>query len=826
MARTSRTGVPANNVAALDNLDLDDMFNDGGDALFDGLDLDMGNMEEITTGDNNKTTGTAPKASTPASTEADDGIPKRRKTKRKTTAPTFFDDLDDDYADNEPAKKKKRTSKGGSPKRGRGSKGGKKGAETTATTTTKKSKASKAAAPAPTTRTASGAVSTPPMGGASAVGQFGTRQKKVVGSKASSTKSKSSKQRLDPKGRQALPTSANRAAAAATGPAPAPPPPAVPVAPPPPPPAPKPAISHSLYCGLSPSNSLFYPFMPALPTEVALKNRKVYTLLDRVHTSFMGYFGHGSASSGTPPALPQGIDPVKENEAIFKLTQEAFKEEKNATSHVTAADRSNAIGVAIGAIRKTISLFDKGKLAQDLLSVCALLRRQHDFTKQNNANMERWCREHFNDEDFAAVYEAGKKKRKFSSGAAAPGSSGLAVPILSTFKVPQVKVKIICTGFKEPKTALIAALPLDPKLATRSGKKKAGVDAPVVAMPSVSSAATAAAAAASAADLTYAGQPPQKRRKAVGGLISRVAQTLESRQNQKVEKRRQSTVIQEKRRRDAAEDTNVSMLHTAGMWKYIQETGYFEDTITDSDLHERFDSIQPMKFESVECDIVSSSFGVASAAESVERNDKVSLTERLMGLLVEERQSSESESNGADDGLSVDCESSINDAGDFVDFTELTEDERAVIQIRMMGLARSDCGLVDVAKLVATDVHPEIDRPSEASMQPSAKRPEEESQNPSVVLSGPQQEKDEIDDIVAGMIEDLKSTSLLISARNTFAQKMARDQLETPEGAARRRQREASILVRGATLLKRNKETKAKAVKSKSKQDDDLGLPW
>ena len=28
--------------------------------------------------------------------------------------------------------------------------------------------------------------------------------------------------------------------------------------------------------------------------------------------------------------------------------------------------------------------------------------KQHDFVKQNNANMERWCRAHFSDEDFAA----------------------------------------------------------------------------------------------------------------------------------------------------------------------------------------------------------------------------------------------------------------------------------------------------------------------------------------------------------------------------------------------------------------------------------------
>ena len=50
MARTSRNGAP--NVDALDNLNLDDMFADGGDDLFDGLDMDLGNLDDIA-GSNN-----------------------------------------------------------------------------------------------------------------------------------------------------------------------------------------------------------------------------------------------------------------------------------------------------------------------------------------------------------------------------------------------------------------------------------------------------------------------------------------------------------------------------------------------------------------------------------------------------------------------------------------------------------------------------------------------------------------------------------------------------------------------------------------------------
>ncbi|CAB9514502.1 hypothetical protein SEMRO_657_G182580.1 [Seminavis robusta] len=43
------------------------------------------------------------------------------------------------------------------------------------------------------------------------------------------------------------------------------------------------------YCGLSASSGLFYPFMPALPPEPSLKNRKQYPVIDKIHASFSSY---------------------------------------------------------------------------------------------------------------------------------------------------------------------------------------------------------------------------------------------------------------------------------------------------------------------------------------------------------------------------------------------------------------------------------------------------------------------------------------------------------------------------------------------------------
>lgn len=825
MARTNRSNL-ANNVDALDNLDLDDMFTAGGDALFEGLDLDMANMDDIA--ETNKASAPATPASDPSPPGSSDASPRRRKTKRKTTAPTFFDDLDDDEPEHEPVKKKKRTSKGAAPKRG--GRGKKSATETTAgTAPSKKGKTSKAVAAVATPISVgggSGGFSTP--SGVAAAGQFGGRQKKTVGSK-STTKGKNAKLRTDPKSRGVLPMAASRGVPAPQA-TPAPPPVTATTPAPAAAPKTKQMRPQSLFCGLGPSNEHFYPFLPALPAEVALKNRKVYALLERVHTSFMGYLGHGSGS--TPPSIPEGSLPARDDEAIFKLTQEAYKEEKNATTHPTVEQRSRTIGSAIGGVRKTISLFDKAKLAQDLLAVCTLLRRQHDFVKQNNANMERWCRDHFNDEDFAAVYHDGKKKRKGVT-PGAPQETPALEPILSTFKVSQIKVKIKCTGFKEPKTALVATLPFDAKRAAalKTSKKKTDTEpTPVVSgLPPVSPAAAAALAAAAAADLSYSTQTPAKRRRVVGGLIARVAQTLEARENQRLEKRRQIINVQERRRKDVAEDTSVAVIHTAGMWKYMQESGYFDDPVTDADLDERIEWVRSMDMSIDKTEIGAGGSSETTHADKPETT-KVCLTDRLLGLLVEEGEESDRDGNGVgDDSTVASNESSSDDAESMLDLSELTVDERLEIQLRMLGLVPSSSVVVgDVSK------EPELNgkltkenQKDDANFKAVSNCPlQQASMNLTTVFTVSEQKQGEsIDDIVAAMREDLQQTTELINARAAFAQRIARRNLETPEGATRRRQREASILARGAALLKRNKEAKSKAGK-KAKQDDDLKLPW
>ena len=821
MARTSR-GEPGSNVAALDNLDLDDMFTAGGDALFEGLDLDMANMDDIANNNsNNNATNSTTQAAATLSPSADSHAP-RRKTKRKTTAPTFFDDLDDDYTD-EPAKKKKRTSKGAATKRGKGKKGA---AETTTTPkggSTKKTKNSKTIPPQGPPN--AGAVMTPPA--VAAAGQFGGRQKKVLGSKAA--KGKGTKAKAIAKSRQSLSspfsTTPVNAALSTTL-------------------EQNKALNYqSLFCGLSPSNTMFYPFLPSLPQEVALKNRKLYTLLERVHSSFVQQLAHGGAGASTPTTpRAEGVTAASEDEPIFKLTQEAFKDDKNAPSSFSAADRVQVIGAAIGAVRKTISLFDKAKLAQDLLAVCALLRRQHDFVKQNNANMERWCRSNYNDEDFSAVYHDGKKKRKGTSSTLALDENGHGDSVLSTFRVPVLKVKIRCTGFKDPKTALVALLPPDLSRVTilKSGTLMSGAGAGAAAVKGVSIHGAggfgATQAGSTAFDVGYSFQPPHKRRKAVSALLARVAQSLESRRYLAVERGRQAISVQEKRRKDVVDDSDSPAIHTAGMWKYIQESGYFEDTITDADLQERINAIQAMNAPPTNSSVVPFTEVLGSQRDG---DDDESVTTRLIGLLVDEGESAgdESEVNEDDDDVdSVDDSVSDDASNDALDLSDLTRDERVQIHLQMIGLGsvqllyrtpgeseRKSSGSLERLSINEKETPMDLNKATDSSesvsqgvpqlVKPEAATPETE-------------QGDSVDAVLDAMVHDLERTNDLILARADFARKLARLRLETPQAATRRKQREAAALARITALLKRNKEAKAKAGKSKSKQDDDLKLPW
>jgi hypothetical protein len=231
MARTNRKAAlaaaqpPAASVETLDDLDLDGMFNEG-DNLFDGLDIDLDGMQDIST---TKKKGNAPMnmPSEPPVVPITEEGPKRRTTKRKIKAPAQLADFDQE--DEELPKRKRRASKASA----------------------KKAKSAKAASKA------SASVVMPPPFARGAVDPNSTVAVAPQNSKNGLARQTSS---------SSIMSSGSNLSTSSTGHVP-------PVG------GPK-----STYCGLRPSSTNFFPFMDAIPQESTLKKTQ-FPLMSGLHNA-------------------------------------------------------------------------------------------------------------------------------------------------------------------------------------------------------------------------------------------------------------------------------------------------------------------------------------------------------------------------------------------------------------------------------------------------------------------------------------------------------------------------------------------------------------
>jgi hypothetical protein len=824
MARTSRGQAPAASVDALDNLNLDDMFAGDDMALLDGLDIDLDNMDDIAGMDDAKIEPLAAQMEMDdeslleAEAEVQSPTSKRRKPKRKTKAPFFFDEDDDEYVDEK--KKKKKGAKAVPKKKGTTKKASapppapdSKQAPATTKTTKTKSRMS-AAMPPPLARGSSN--STAPSHVAAA-GQFGGRQKRGPNSgglpmskssknKGSSVSSKSSNDT----------TSKLKSKASAT-----------PVAiPPPPAQAAEPTLqqiqamhAQNSYCGLLPSNTLFYPFMPTLPNEPSLKNRKLFPLMDRIYSSLMSHMSStGKADNGIPR--------VGEMEAIYQLLHDAYKEEKPASTAPNSAqlppDKTEIVGTAIGSLRRTISLFDKDKLAGDLYGVCALLKRQHDFLKQNSANMEKWCKDNFTETDYASVYSPLKASRKRKS-SDAPAAVPVPPPsILASFEASLLRVKIVCTGFKDPKSSgpLMAQLPPlflpqgmgvkansveRPKPPTKPTKKrKLSTPAEPKPPPAVKVEPVPKEAP------TYTQMKPGRRRKALAELISRVAKDIESKLLQRVDdghvsiERQQSDML-----KLASEDEGLTM-QTSGMWNWVDKSGYF-GTCSEEELRRRFNGVRSHVSEQHGSHVPSGAGQIFPGQKPQQVADE-SLVDRLQSLLVEE----ETEDSNGDDGdeddkveddLYLDNSDSYP-ASQLADLSSLSLDERLFLHVRSVGLADS------LILPESTSSRESISQPTDNGF----RRDERIKSLPTVV--------DDLDETIDAMTNDLDKLAGLNNLRADFLESVASSNFLSADEWKRKSDEEANAITRFQNLLKKTKETKVKNGKPKALKNDANALPW
>jgi hypothetical protein len=866
MARTSRNGAPAATVDALDNLNLDDMFADDGDALFDGLDIDLGNMDDIAESSVAaaalaKTSSTTSNAALPlhrsepsspeaASLTAEPGSGKRRTTKRKIKSPMFYEDEDDDYVE-EPSKKKKRgSSKAAPPPKAlpfsKSKKGLAKGVVgAAAPTAAGPGAASSLAGAASAVRkgklpTAGGGTAKgkkaqqragsmpPPAGRASSVaaaGQFGGRQKKGASASFSIPGTSKAKGKAGAVAGAPVPASPTAASVSSTmsnatsasselffrgGPPAAQRPSQAVSATLAQIHATHPGLKLSSFCGLLPSNTLFYPFMPALPQEPSFKHRKVFAMIDRIHTSFMSHV--------TSPTSTPGLPPAQETEVIFQLMQDAFREEKPSGNDAATLERNKSIGNAISALRRSIGVFEKSRLAGDLLAVCALLKRQYDFLTQNLSNMEQWCKNHLPEADYASVYH------EPASGTAAGGADGdpskaAALSVLGTFKSPEIKVRVLCSHFKEPKAGpLLAVLPqrfVSPatpsaaadskpapktkkrKLAisplTSSGSRMAGMAAPGAALGAVQPPKTAP---------TYSERRPAKRRQNVSDLIARTARELESKYSLRFDDQRTLIERQQNETRQLVEDDPVQSVHTLGMWRWLEKSGYFT-RITDTDIRWRLEGgISP---EGPDQGSQPSQRRFSDNHVCLDVEDAEFVPSRLQYLLCE-----------CTDGLTNDSDGDGDDFGELCEPTDpyiLPQETCADFQstIHALGLKR-DVLPISLGTINASGTNDPLDDETPAT-----------TKIPSHSEEG-RDSGDELGGVISAMISDLQELNHFNNRRTAFLESMAT--IHQRNEASGKKAEETSLISRCQQLLRKSKETKGKNGKVKTAKKDEYALPW
>lgn len=835
MARTSRTGVPS--VDALDNLDLDDMFAGDDVALFDGLDIDLDNMDDIAGMDDAKL---APMAIQPLEQESlqqqqeeandsNEGSPRRRKAKRKTKAPFFFDQEDEDYIDDK--KKRKRGAKGVTKKKGArkvsASADDSKQPPVAAQKISKGGKTKASPMPPPLARGIATAGSS-----VAAAGQFGGRRKRGPNSAFAPKKAKSKSTAGDGlTNKLKKKTSSTSFGSSRSSPVP----PAVATA------AATTASTlqqiqtmhaQNSFCGLLPSNTLFYPFMPTMPPEPSMKNRKVFPLCDRIYSSFTGHLN----PIGKPTT--NGVARASDSDPIFKLLQDALKDEKSATP---TNEKAQLIGNAVGALRRTISQLEKPRIAADLYGVCALLKRQHDFLKQNSANMEKWCKDSLPEGEYAAVYQPIKALRKrkgsdaLTTGSSSAGAGGppIVPSVLASFGTPLLRVKLVCSGFKDPKSAgpLLAQLPAlflpmggsandaSSKAVSAVGKptKKRKLSSSVVdsmkLMSGGGGVATATVPVVEEAP-TYVEMNPNARRKHVADLIARVAKEIEAKHLQRMDERRVAFERQQNDLLKVAKEEEVLVVHTSGMWRWIEASGYFGNS-TDEELNRRFDGIRSY-------DIVKQGRNELSRGQEgcigqkLQANTDEPLFDRLQSLLVEE----ETEDSGDEEALSDDENDDdlyIDMGGGLpvsqvADLSGLSLDERLFLHVRSIGLAESL--LPPLIKSSAVKDEEAVPRSSSTPLRTEAK--------PNYTLA----EEDDLEDVIGAMTADLDKVSGLNNRRADFLELVATSNRLSAEDSKRKADAETSAFTKFQNLLKKTKEKAKNGNGPKALKNDANALPW
>ncbi len=785
---------------ALDDLDLDDMFAEDGDMLFEGLDIGLedgmgdmigGNTEAVAGGmgaaiepiaaqgpktkrpGGPRTKRTNPMLEKAEKEEEAAGGSKRRKTKRKSK--NLLDELG--IEDEPPKKRRKATMKKAEPV-----------ISTTKTKRRKKTDGTAASTLKSSTGVGVGATGIAralPTSSVAAAGQFGGRLKK-------------------PKVKRKLKKSDGSSESIAAAPI-------VLLK------APKPEPT---FGGLKPSSTFFYPFLESVPIESTMQKRKTYPIMDRVSSTLTSQL-----LSYTPKVQDIPILGVTKDSAIFKLMLETYENSEKDKKNFTL-DKRTALLKVISHLRKMVHKADKQNLVKDIFAMCGLLTREYNFLKQTLENMKSWCKTEFDDDKYKETYEPPIEQPKIKKWKSNTGV---------------IRVKVVCTGFKEPKLSmpLLATLPaivFDPssrpllsssaataKGIAANGLKKGG-QIPGAALSGAKAALltktkkkgvladktktkAGAASQAPSGPKSYADSTPLARRQQIVERVSQLALELESSLQKERVVGRLDPVPEEQ-----------PPLHTTRMWEWLQSAGFYNKGASSKILA----SIKSPKmhsrgpFQSTPRSILGREIAFEEDDNDKEETTQVSaasLFDRLQSLLVEvvseddmdddNEEDSDEESLGFldDDGDNVDedyeskvkaledGELTAKPKFDIADLSELSLEERTFLHLSKAGLIKK-------------------------SLYPSVNL---------ITSTGKDEEKktEDLGDVIGAMSADLTKMTSMNNSRISYIERLTSDadvfynkQVE---------EEQAVLIAKCQNLMKRTKE---KAKKAKQKKDENLNLPW
>mmetsp|Transcript_3705 Transcript_3705/g.8542 ORF Transcript_3705/g.8542 Transcript_3705/m.8542 type:complete len:824 (-) Transcript_3705:105-2576(-) len=823
-------------MSSLDAFNLDDMFAEGGDALF-GFDQDlMGGMDDIVDqerkGGNNGNAalpaaapppvmppGTGPKGRGPRTKKSNPMIPEEEQTKkgrnkRKSKAAALALDDDIELLEDGPRKKRK-----ASMKKQQGGKaeldiGGKSKKKKGAAAQAKQSKA--------------GFVPSVP-----AVGQFGAR--------ATSSKFKKPKKKGTPAGEDPTPpmtTLQNLSSSAVVRQMPK---------------------QEPTFCGLHPSKVTFYPFMESVPPEPNLKNKKVYPGFDKIASTFTN-------------SMVKPLEKLEEDEftqglnmesPVFALIRETFEAISDKERQNFNDEKQQALLKTIPHMRKYISKYDRQKVIADVYALLGLLGRQYNFLQTSLENMRAWCQTEFTPQDYKATYEISEPSRTSKH---------------QRWKKHVIKVHVTCPGHREPgpltailpQSAVIVHTPVvpEPTVATTAPPAASGPGSGANATTASSSASTKKKSKAKpgtttstppvpAAPKTYAECSPQERRSMIAERVTEIASELQ-------EKHRQEQLKQDSGSKKPFTVTEDETLSTQRMWDFTEIKGFHKipssSLLSMESLHIRPNKVvlsDPAKIRGwnerqqqhpqqqylhpqhlqqqmemgkvplpqhagqgvappVPSPETEPSMGDMEKKRQDEEGEKIrissnSLFDRLQSLLVEE---DDDENDIAEDEADSDSDDDSSSKGDdeslgFLD--EADEDEDITDPTQAPNLPVVDLSSLSLEE--RTFIHLSKMGLIGSSLYPKAH----------LVLSSAEEHSDEHDfcNVIGSMTEDLSEITAKNNARVQFLES-AVISMDLPN-AKQLEDRQNSLINKCQNLIKRNKE---KAKKSNSKKKDDLNLPW